>query len=314
MDVPAPPLESPGTGPKPFVFVLMPFDDKFTDAYQLGIKEAAKEVGAYAERVDEQMYSEGILERIFNQIAKADVLVADMTGRNENVFYEVGYAHALDKVVVLLTQNADDIPFDLKHRPHLVYDGKATKLRAELPKWLSWAIVESRRRSQPAADARLSISWNRIDIPEISLGAPVPTFPFEVGAPGTVIDVAMQITNNGALASDPVSHLYLFVEDEAIASAFRYVQQMHSRSDDVTRLGLPWQFRLEEQLPAIPTGATEILQYALQITSMLKEPRTVRWCLRLHIAGRQLDFPFVLALSPSGGGLQQGGRRLVGKE
>jgi hypothetical protein len=40
-----------------------------------------------------------------------------MTGRNPNVFYEVGYAHALGKIVLLLTQNGDDIPFDLKHRP-----------------------------------------------------------------------------------------------------------------------------------------------------------------------------------------------------
>lgn len=86
--------ESPPTAPKPFVFVLMPFAQEFDDIYKFGIKGAAQEVGAYAERVDEQMFVEGILERIFNQISKADVIVADMTGRNPNVFYEVGYAHA----------------------------------------------------------------------------------------------------------------------------------------------------------------------------------------------------------------------------
>ena len=46
-----------------------------------------------------------------------------MTGRNANVFYEVGYAHALGKIVLLLTKNADDIPFDLKHHQHIVYGG-----------------------------------------------------------------------------------------------------------------------------------------------------------------------------------------------
>jgi nucleoside 2-deoxyribosyltransferase len=56
-----------------------------------------------------------VLERVYNQIAKADIIVAEMTGRNANVFYETGYAHALNKRVVLLTQNANDIPFDLKH-------------------------------------------------------------------------------------------------------------------------------------------------------------------------------------------------------
>ena len=44
-----------------------------------------------------------------------------MTGRNPNVFYETGYAHALGKHVILLTQEAKDIPFDLKHYQHIIY-------------------------------------------------------------------------------------------------------------------------------------------------------------------------------------------------
>jgi hypothetical protein len=44
--------------------------------------------------------------------------VADMTERNPNVFYEVIYAYALNKLVLLLTQSAEDILFDLKHRAH----------------------------------------------------------------------------------------------------------------------------------------------------------------------------------------------------
>lgn len=128
------------TSPKPFVFVLMPFDSAFDDVYQLGIKPACSEAGAYAERVDEQQYDERILDRIYNQIAKADLIVADMTGRNANVFYETGYAHALDKRVILLTQKANDIPFDLKHHPHIVYDGKITNLIPELHKRVKWAL------------------------------------------------------------------------------------------------------------------------------------------------------------------------------
>ncbi|MDQ3818776.1 MAG: nucleoside 2-deoxyribosyltransferase, partial [Acidobacteriota bacterium] len=95
--------ENVSTAPKPFIFVLMPFDEQFSDIYKFGIKGAADDVGAYAERVDEQIFTEGILDRIFNQISKADIVVADMTGRNPNVFYEVGYAHALGKKVILLT-------------------------------------------------------------------------------------------------------------------------------------------------------------------------------------------------------------------
>ncbi len=120
------------TKPKIFVFVLMPFSDDFDDVYQLGIKEACKECGVYCERVDEQIYTENMIERIYNQIAKADFLIADMSNRNPNVFYEVGYAHALGKNVILLTQNSKDIPFDFKHFPHIIYNNKITVLKEQL--------------------------------------------------------------------------------------------------------------------------------------------------------------------------------------
>lgn len=102
-------------GPKPFVFVLMPFASEFDDIYRYGIKKACEDQGCYCERVDEQMFDGTILDRIYNQISRADVVVADMTGKNPNVFYEAGFAHGLKKRVILLTQNEADIPFDLKH-------------------------------------------------------------------------------------------------------------------------------------------------------------------------------------------------------
>lgn len=120
------------TEPKKFAFVLMPFDQNFNDIYYYGIKETCKDLNVYCERVDEQIFSERILDRIFNQISKADIIVADMTHRNANVFYEVGYAHALGKNVILLTQNSEDIPFDLKHYPHIIYNGDIKFLHEKL--------------------------------------------------------------------------------------------------------------------------------------------------------------------------------------
>lgn len=128
------------TSPKPFVFVLMPFSKEFDDVYKLGIKAACQEAGAYCERVDEQIYIESMLERIYNQISKADIIISDMTGRNPNVFYETGYAHALDKKVIHLTQQAEDIPFDLKHFPHIVYEGSVLKLKEAVLRRVSWLI------------------------------------------------------------------------------------------------------------------------------------------------------------------------------
>jgi hypothetical protein len=163
--------EFKSTAPKPFVFVLMPFDIDFNDIYEIGIKEAAEAAGAYAERIDKQIFTENILERLYNQINKADVVVADMTGRNPNVFYEVGYAHALGKIVILLTKKADDIPFDLQHYPHIVYGNSLSGLRSDLSKWLSVAIVESKKSSADKDVEKVSIEFNGVEIPEDSIGS-----------------------------------------------------------------------------------------------------------------------------------------------
>jgi hypothetical protein len=136
------------TQPKPFVFVLMPFADEFKDIYELGIKAACREAGSHCERVDEQLFDENILERVYSQISKADLLVADMTGRNPNVFYEVGYAHALGKRVILLTQRSEDIPFDLKHYAHIVYEGRITLLKDQLLPRVKWAVENPKEKSQ----------------------------------------------------------------------------------------------------------------------------------------------------------------------
>jgi len=141
---------------KPFAFVLMPFSKDFDDIYKLGIKDCCEQLGFVAERVDEQIYTESILERIYRQIKVSDIIIADMTGRNANVFYEVGYAHALGKSCILLTQNADDIPFDLKHHRHIVYQGSIGNLKPALEKELTWHIeqIEERNRKQLSVNLR----------------------------------------------------------------------------------------------------------------------------------------------------------------
>lgn len=142
---------------KPFVFVLMPFNPAFDDIYRYGIKKACEEQSCYCERVDEQMFDGTILDRIYSQIYRADVVIADMTGRNPNVFYETGYAHAMNKRVILLTQNDNDIPFDLKHYTHLVYDGKITALSNMLGPRIAWALSQSGRLSD---DGRRAIRYS----------------------------------------------------------------------------------------------------------------------------------------------------------
>lgn len=118
---------------KLFAFVLMPFAEGFTDVFELAIKAAAEEADITAERLDNQVFfQETMLDRIYDQIDRADIIIADMTGRNANVFYEVGYAHAKQKMCVLLTSKAEDIPFDLKQYRHIVYGSSIRDLKSKL--------------------------------------------------------------------------------------------------------------------------------------------------------------------------------------
>jgi len=134
---------------KLFAFVLMPFSSEFDDIYRLGIKAAVEENHMKAERVDEQFYSENMLDRIYSQITSCDVVIADMSQKNPNVFYEIGYAHAKNKLCILLTSDAQDIPFDLKHRRHIVYGSSIVKLKSSLSKDLRSIIDEIKSRRVP---------------------------------------------------------------------------------------------------------------------------------------------------------------------
>ncbi len=62
------------------------------------------------------------MDQVGQGIAHAKVLVAELTSRNPNVFYELGLAHALKKPVVLVSSNEADVPFDLQHIRVIYYD------------------------------------------------------------------------------------------------------------------------------------------------------------------------------------------------
>ena len=66
------------TKSKAFVLVLMPFDERFNDLYKLSIKTAIEGAGADCERVDEQIFDEQIMQRVYEQIYKADIVVAEV--------------------------------------------------------------------------------------------------------------------------------------------------------------------------------------------------------------------------------------------
>ena len=104
-------------------FVMMPFAQPIGGYYKLVYEEAIKKAGLRPIRADDDIFATGkIIDQVWDGITKAKVLVAELTGRNPNVFYELGLAHALNKPVVLVSSNQTDVPFDLKHIRVIYYD------------------------------------------------------------------------------------------------------------------------------------------------------------------------------------------------
>jgi len=314
--------------PKPYVFVLMPFGKAFSNIYQFGIKGAAEDAGAYAERLDDQIFTDGILDRIFNQINLADVIVADMTGRNANVFYEVGYAHALGKLVLLLTQDAEDIPFDLKHRQHVVYDGESIEtLRRNLAPRIAWAIREGASRRTPTTRA-LRVTLSGVELSPGLAKADIPSIPFEVEE---WFDLPLAIWNESLNMTTPFSHVYLFAESASGVAPSQKVKTMVSRmteggtfgasgsftppkyayhegladefitsyraADSDASDGLTVQYRLPNSVASIPPGAVEHEVLRMGNRTGLAEGYVGTFRLRLHGNDGIFDFSFRLALT-----------------
>jgi len=95
-------------------FILMPFTESLNDVYDFLIKGALVEAGYQVKRADDIKSQSNILEDIVKGIIESDLIVADLTDSNANVYYELGIAHTLQKKVVLITQEIGELPFDLK--------------------------------------------------------------------------------------------------------------------------------------------------------------------------------------------------------
>lgn len=99
----------------------MPFTQSWSnDVWEQVIKPSVDEIGMQAVRADD-LYGANIMEDVWQSILQAAIIICDTTGRNPNVFYELGIAHTLGKKVLLLTQNIEDIPFDLQAYRHIQY-------------------------------------------------------------------------------------------------------------------------------------------------------------------------------------------------
>ena len=122
-------------------FILIPFSNEFENVYRI-IESTLLETGFQAESA--KGYSGDILQNIVRGIVLADIIIADISGLNANVMYELGIAHALKKPVILLSQDLEsgrNLPFNISHYKTIGYskisdinDSNANKLKIDLKK------------------------------------------------------------------------------------------------------------------------------------------------------------------------------------
>lgn len=109
------------------VFVLMPFDKELRPIYDGPIKRACRRMNLSVKRADDIFSASEIIQDVWSCIASALIVIADCSGRNPNVFYELGMAHTLGKQVILTAQQDVDVPSDIRHIRYLRYRASAPK-------------------------------------------------------------------------------------------------------------------------------------------------------------------------------------------
>jgi hypothetical protein len=103
------------------------------------IKSVCNEYGLEVLRADEMSFPGTIIADVINQIIESNVVIAEITPDNPNVFYEVGYAHAINKPTILIASRDRKLPFDVSPFRTLFYEntisGKA-KIEDNLKRFL----------------------------------------------------------------------------------------------------------------------------------------------------------------------------------
>ena len=136
----APPREQ--IGPRQAsCFIVMPFSQEWSADVHRILASACEAAGVRAVRGDDLFTPTDILEDIWQSLNAADFVIADITGRNPNVLYELGIAHTLAKPVLILSRDAVDIPIDLATRRVILYGHKPDAWRPDLAGMMSEAIA-----------------------------------------------------------------------------------------------------------------------------------------------------------------------------
>jgi hypothetical protein len=143
------------------LFVLMPFEPALKPVYEDHIVNVVQNLGLTVARGDNFFTVHSIISDIWAAIYTARAIIADCTGRNPNVFYEIGLAHVLGKPVILITQSSDDVPFDIRHLRYIQYEYTPRGMR----------IFEEKLADTLKTELGLEVAREFIEIPVVYIVA-----------------------------------------------------------------------------------------------------------------------------------------------
>jgi hypothetical protein len=132
----------PGGQGKVRCFIVMPFSYEWSNDVHRTLSDACQALVVQPVRGDDVFTPTDILDDIWHSLNGADFVIADITGRNPNVLYELGIAHTLAKPVLIISRNAADIPIDLSTRRVILYGQSEGDWREDLGIKVAKAIKE----------------------------------------------------------------------------------------------------------------------------------------------------------------------------
>ena len=126
-------------------FFVMPFKPELNYFYLYVKKYLEEKHGLKVERGDTAILTKTLMEKIREQIVRADIIIGDITSKNPNVFYELGLAHAFGKPIIFLTQDPpEQAPVDIRQFEFIVYDlGKHDEFLSKLDNAIQNMFVET---------------------------------------------------------------------------------------------------------------------------------------------------------------------------
>ena len=144
-------------------FVLMPFNDSLREVYENVYRPVCADSSIQCWRVDEVARPGSITRDIVEGILDADIIIADLTGRNANVFYELGIAHVIGNKTIMTAQSVADVPFDIGNYRVIIYEQSiagakalAERLRAAIGELLQ-ALDRTNNPFQEVAASRVTV-------------------------------------------------------------------------------------------------------------------------------------------------------------